>query len=231
MRLLILPALATLMLPAALPAARQEPARTRPAEEVALEVQQRYDRIRDFSAAFEHTYEGGALRRKAVERGTVQIKKPARMRWEYREPEKKLFVADGSQIYSYIPADRQVIVSPVPTEDQATTAVLFLTGKGHLTRDFDVRYAEELPPGAPADSLGFTLIPRTAERDYDTLTLVVDARTLQIRMLAARDRQGGHSSFSFSGIKENTGLADNLFAFKIPRGTDVIRSGSSPQRP
>jgi outer membrane lipoprotein carrier protein len=211
--------------------ARQEIARKRPAEEVAREVQQRYNRVRDFSAAFEHTYEGGVLRRKAVERGTVQIKKPARMRWEYTHPEKKLFVADGTQIYSYLPADRQVIISPMPTEDHATTATLFLTGKGDLTRDFDVSYADERPAGAPANAIALTLVPRQAERDYDTLTLVVEPASLQIRVLAARDRQGGRSTFSFSAIKENIGLTDNTFAFKIPRGTDVIRSGQSPDRP
>lgn len=211
--------------------ARQDVARKRPAEEVAREVQQRYDLVRDFTAAFQHTYEGGVLRRKAVERGTVQIKKPARMRWEYTHPEKKLFVADGQQIYSYLPADRQVIISPVPAEDQATTATLFLTGKGNLTRDFDVSYAEERPAGAPAGAIALTLVPRQPERDYDTLTLVVDPATLQIRMLAARDRQGGHSTFGFSRIKENVGLADNTFTFKIPRGTDVIRSGNTPDRP
>ena len=207
--------------------AAQAPAR--PATELARAVQQRYDTIRDFSADFTHMYEGGALHKKLTERGTVQIKKPGRMRWEYTDPEKKLFVADGSQIYSYIPADRQVIVSPMPTSDQATTAALFLTGKGNLTRDFTVSYGGV--PEAPAGTIALKLLPRLTERDYDALTLVVDAHSLQIRMIVAADRQGGKSTFAFSGIKENTGLADKIFAFKIPRGTDVVRTGTAPERP
>src|SRR5512141_647453 len=178
----------------------------RPAADLARAVQHRYDTVRDFSADFTHTYEGGALHKKLTERGTVQIKKPGRMRWEYTDPEKKLFIADGSQIYSYIPADRQVIVSPVPSNDQATTATLFLTGKGNLTRDFTVSYGSV--PGAPSDTVALKMLPRLPERDYDALTLVVDAKTLQIRMLVAADRQGGTSTFTFSGIKENAGLAD-----------------------
>jgi outer membrane lipoprotein carrier protein len=205
----------------------QTPAR--PAADLARAVQQRYDTVRDFSADFTHTYEGGALHKKVTERGAVQIKKPGRMRWEYTDPEKKLFVADGSEIYSYIPADRQVIVSPMPSNDQATTATLFLTGKGNLTRDFTVSYVTV--PDAPAGTVALKMLPRLPERDYDVLTLVVDAKTLQIRMLIAADRQGGKSTFTFTGIKENTGLTDKIFGFKIPRGTDVVRTGTAQERP
>ena len=218
MRLLLLTALAALVLGSTLGA--QAPA-TAPAPEVARAVQQRYDTIRDFSAQFVHVYEGGVLRKKVTERGTVQIKKPGRMRWEYTAPEKKVFVADGTQIYSYIPEDRQVIVRPMPTTDESTTATLFLTGKGNLTRDFGVSYGEL--PGAPGGTLVLKLVPKQTERDYDTLFLAVDPKSFQIRVLSAADRQGGRSTFTFAGIKENTGIADKTFTFRIPRGADVVR--------
>jgi outer membrane lipoprotein carrier protein len=162
------------------------------------------------------------LKRKSTERGTVQIKKPGRMRWEYTAPEKKTFVSDGLQIYSYVPADKQVIVSPMPDEDAATTAVLFLAGKGNLVRDFDVSYTETSVAGAVA----LRLDPRQKQRDYDWLIVVVDRTTLQIRGLTAADQQGGRSTFEFTNYRENTGVADNVFAFKIPRGADVIKAGS-----
>ena len=226
MRLLTLRAIVTAVA-VSVSIAAQTPAPPTPAE-VAKAVQQRYDTIRDFSARFVHGYEGGVLRKKVTERGTVQIKKPGRMRWEYTEPEKKVFVADGTQIYSYIPADRQVYISPMPATDQATTATLFLTGKGNLTRDFTVAYGEL--PGAPAGTTVLKLAPKQAERDYDVLYLAVDPATYQIRVLSAADKQGGRSTFTFSEIKENTGLADKTFVFKIPRGAEVVRSDSTPER-
>ena len=36
------------------------------------------------------------------------------------------------------------------------------------------------------------------------------------------DQQGGRSTFQFSNYRENIGLADSVFEFKIPKGTDVI---------
>jgi outer membrane lipoprotein carrier protein len=193
------------------------------AEQVAAALQAKYDRIRDFTADFVQLYESGVLKRKLTERGKVQVKKPGKMRWDYTHPEKKVFVSDGSQIYLHIPADNQVTVSPVPKQDEATTAVLFLVGKGNLTRDFKVGFTSEAPAGTHA----LRLDPKLPERDYDWLEIVVDQTTLQIRSLKAADRQGGVSTFQFSNFKENVGLSDKTFAFSIPRGADVIRSGNS----
>ena len=198
-------------------------AQTRPtAEALAQSLQKRYDRVRDFTADFVHTYRGGILRKQVSERGTMAVKKPGKMRWTYTAPEKKTFVSDGVKIYSYIPQDRQVIVSDVPDEDEATTPALFLAGKGDIARDFTASYVDDGPPG------GWTLklVPRRAERDYDTLILTVDPATLQIRVLTTTDRQGGESTFTFTKMKENQGLSDKDFAFRIPRGVDVITDGS-----
>jgi outer membrane lipoprotein carrier protein len=194
-----------------------------PAQEIAAAVQKKYDTLKDFTADFVQESEGGVLRRKQVERGVVQIKKPGKMRWDYKSPEPKLFVSDGHRIYLYVPADNQVVVSPFPSEDQATTAVLFLVGKGSLTRDFTVSYAD----GAGEDAYALRLQPKVAETDYDWLQVVVDRKSLQIRILTAADRDGGRSTFQFSNFKENTGLPDKTFAFKIPRGADVTTNGTA----
>ena len=189
-----------------------------PAAETARALQQKYDRVRDFTADFTHTYEGGVLKKTAVERGTVKIKKPGRMRWDYTAPDKKVFVSDGRKIYSYIPADKQAIVADMPAGDEAATAVLFLVGKGDLTRDFAVSYDPEPEP----DAWALRLEPRKKQRDYDWLVLVVDRKTLQIRSLTAAEQQGGRSTFAFTNYRENAGLDDKAFEFKIPRGVDVI---------
>lgn len=195
------------------------PPQPRPtATDAARALQQKYDRVKDFTADFTHLYEGGVLKKKTSEHGTVVIKKPGMMRWDYSEPEKKEFVSDGHKIYSYVPADKQVVISTMPPGDEATTAVLFLTGKGNLTRDYDVSYAE----GAPPDAWALKLEPRRKQRDYDWLILVVDRATLRIRALTAADQQGGTSTFTFTNYRENTGVPDKAFEFRIPRGADVI---------
>jgi outer membrane lipoprotein carrier protein len=198
-------------------------AQARPAPEaLAKSLQQRYDGIKDFSATFVHSYRGGVLRTQTQERGTVSVKKPGRMRWVYTAPEKKEFVADGRKVYSYIPQDRQVIVSDVPPDNQASTPALFLAGKGDIARDFTATYADTATPGTVA----LKLTPRRAEAEYEYLVVAVDPASLQIRALTTKDRQGGESTLTFSNLKENQGIPDKEFAFRIPRGVDVITDGT-----
>jgi outer membrane lipoprotein carrier protein len=193
------------------------------ARALAAAVQQRYERIRDFRADFAHEYAGGVLGRKTVERGEVVIRKPGRMRWTYTSPERKVFVSDGVKLYSYVPADRQVYVASVPDGEQASTPALFLAGQGNLTRDFTVTSVPA--PEELAGTVALELTPRRSEREYESLVLVVDRESLQWRQLVTRDRQGGTSTFSFTNLRENTGVPDSEFVFKIPRGVDVITEG------
>src|SRR5712671_2530632 len=65
------------------------------APELAAALQRKYDGIKDFSADFTHTYEGGVLRKQITERGHLIVKKPGKMRWDYTSPETKQFVSDG----------------------------------------------------------------------------------------------------------------------------------------
>lgn len=195
------------------------------ATELAAALQRKYDGIKDFSADFVHAYEGGVLHKQITERGTLLVKKPGKMRWEYTAPERKLFVSDGLKMYSYIPQDKQVIVSSVPTGDDATTPTLFLAGKGNLTRDFTPSLVRP-PDTAPAGSRALKLVPKSPQREYEWLTLVVDPATMAIRGLVTTDAQGGVSSFSFTNLKENINPADKEFAFKIPRGVDVVSASS-----
>lgn len=191
------------------------------AAELAVSLQRKYDSIRDFSTDFVHIYRGGVLRKQLSEKGRLLVKKPGMMRWEYTAPEQKTFVSDGLKLYSYIPRDKQVIVASVPQADTPAAPALFLTGKGNITRDFTPAWGE-MPAGSPAGAKALKLVPKAPQAEYDWLILVVDGATLSLQGLVSTDSQGGTSSFSFSNLKENVGLADKTFDFQIPRGVDVV---------
>lgn len=191
---------------------------------IARALQQRYQGIRDFSADFSQTYRGGPLKVQTREQGTVAIKKPGRMRWVYTKPERKEFVSDGTKIYFYLPAEKQVTVSRMPSDDLATTPALFLTGRGDIARDFASSFVEAPIPG----TLGLKLVPRRKEPDYEYFVVAIDPGTLQIRSLTTRDTQGGDSTLTFTKLKENQGISDKEFVFQIPRNVDVVTTDDSP---
>ena len=195
-----------------------------PIADLIVDLQAKYDSVRDFSADFEHTYAGGVLRTVLVERGTVQIKKPGMMRWNYNWPEEKVFVSDGSSLYSYIPFDRQVIVGQLPSDDRASTPALFLAGRGNLSTDFTAAY-DALGTTA-SDTWVVRLTPTGENVDYSHLMLGIDRISLSITQLSETDHQGAVSTFTFTALKENEQLPDSLFTFEVPRGTEVITEDS-----
>jgi outer membrane lipoprotein carrier protein len=203
------------LVPCALTQAQSQP--PPPAAELAQLLQAHYNTVRDFTADFVHQYRGGALRQSLTERGRVRIKKPGRMDWIYTSPEKKEFVSDGTKMYMFIEAERAVTIADLPTGDQASTALLFLTGKGDLTRDF----RPAVPKTSPAGTWQLDLIPKTTQAEFTSLTLWVDPRTLTMRGLASVDAQEGTSTFTFTNLRENVGLSDNQFSFKAPPGVEI----------
>jgi outer membrane lipoprotein carrier protein len=183
------------------------------AEDLARRVDARQKSVRDLTARFTQSYRSGVLGREVVERGTLAIKKPGRMRWEYKEPEKKLFVSDGKQFFFYVPADRQVIVKEQAGE-QGIPAFL-LAGQGILEQ-FQV-FPE--PPLAGRERL--RLVPRRPDAEVERIYLDVDAEA-RVRAIEVWDVQGGHSRFQFEDVKENVGLPDAQFKFEVPRGVEVV---------
>jgi len=194
---------------------------------LAAKVQQRYNGVKDIQGDFVQSYEGGVLRTKTTERGTVAIKRPGKMRFTYIKPEKKEFVSDGNRLYTHLVADKQVIVSPAPGPDQGDIPAMFLAGQSDLARDYTPSFTPL--PGAAPGLVTLKLVPRKKSEEYESIGIGVDPTTLQIQFLTAVDTQGGRSSFSFSNLKENRGLTDKQFEFRVPRGVDVVTNGGRVQ--
>lgn len=184
------------------------------AQALARRLDSHQRRTGDLRARFVQSYRSGLLGREVVERGSLSIKRPGRMLWEYRDPERKTFVSDGKNYWFYVPADRQVIVRD-QAGDQGLAALL-LSGDLVILDKFDVA----LEP-ATAGLRRLRLLPRQPDAEVERVFLEVDARE-RIVLLEVHDVQGNRSRFRFDDLRENTGLPDRLFRFEVPRGVEVV---------
>ena len=103
-------------------------------KDVAQHLQVSWDTIKDIQGDFVQTYEGGVLRTKTTERGSLKIKRPGRIRFTYTKPERKEFVSDGVRLYTHLVADKQVIVSPAPSAEDGDVPAMFLAGRSAIDR-------------------------------------------------------------------------------------------------
>ena len=191
------------------------PAAVTPAEDLARRVEARHRTLVDMTADFVQTYRSGMLGRGIVEKGSLSLKPPGRMRWEYQKPEKKVFVSDGKTFYFYVPADRQVIVRA--QADSRGIPALLMSGRGEILSTFAVTEED-----APSEGIRrLRLVPREADPEIDHVLLDVDA-SARIRGITVLDAQGNRSQVAFDRVKENVGLGDALFRFEVPRGVEVV---------
>jgi outer membrane lipoprotein carrier protein len=215
MPMLVLPAVLALA-QAAAPAAPPRSVDAELARGVLRRIEEHHARTSDFVARFSQSYRSGMLGREVTERGVVSIKRPGRMRWEYKDPEAKLFVSDGKTFYFYVPADRQVIVSE--QDEQRSLAGRLLSGHGGLADEFAASMEEPLEEGV----MRVKLVPLHEQPDVQKAFVDVEPSG-RIRAILLEDVQGNRTRFRFESVRENTGVRDDQFRFVVPPGVEVIR--------
>ncbi len=210
--------------PAAPLAAGPAAAATRPtAAQVVAKMQNIYDHTASIKAKFAQTLTGPTGKRQAS--GTVVLKKPGKMRWDYEKPEKKLFVADGTTLWVYEPEDEQAFKQSL-SSSQLPTQVSFLFGRGKLLEEFDISYLDGQLVGEPGDYV-LKLVPKVATAQYRYLVFVVSPATHLVKETLLYDQQGGTNHIVFSGLEQNpkNGIDDSRFAFTPPANTKIIGPG------
>jgi outer membrane lipoprotein carrier protein len=183
-------------------------------------LQNRYASVRTLRADFRQTYRAPGVNQ--VESGVFWMKKPGLMRWEYRDPEVKLFIADGHETFLYLPDERQVMVSRFSTSEMHSTPLRFLLGEGNISASFQVSPESETKPSLQGTLL-LRLEPRNPEPDYSYIVLELDMTTYDVRRIIIRERTGNTSEFLLTNMATNLKVDDKQFHFKMPKGVEVIR--------
>jgi outer membrane lipoprotein carrier protein len=188
-------------------------------DSIVRKVQERYDATRDFTADVTQEMTIASLGKTTTAHGTVAFKRPGKMRWDLRQGEQQVIVADGETLWLYQPSEKQVLKAPFDAAFRATTPISFLTGVGKITHDFDVSLDGD---DAQDGVLQLLLVPRRDSANIGKLRLTVARDSGEIRGAEIQDPLGNVSRLRFEHIKRNVGLGDDQFTFQVPPGVDVI---------
>src|SRR5207302_2010578 len=121
-----------------------------PVKKIASAVDARYNSLQSFKADFVETYSGNGVSRH--ESGTLALKRPGKMRWDYREPRQKLFLSDGKTAVFYVPGERQARKTAVKKLDDFRSPLRYLLGKTKLEKEFDrLAIADVASPKTPGN--------------------------------------------------------------------------------
>jgi outer membrane lipoprotein carrier protein len=215
---MIAAALAALLTLATPPAQAEAPtsgprasANSEKAEALARKVQAFYERTKDLQARFEQTYTYSGFGRRQASSGTLRVKKPGMMRWDYEKPAPKTVAVKGSRLVQYEPGENQAYVDEHFDASAMSAAVTFLLGKGDLAREFALA----------VDGSGALLLrPKEPDPRVDSIALTVGPEG-EVQATRVVDGAGNVNEIKFSEVKRNQGLSDAAFDVKLPK--DVRR--------
>jgi outer membrane lipoprotein carrier protein len=186
---------------------------------IADAVDQHYNHLHTLQCQFTEIYSGAGIER--TESGTLWLKKPGKMRWEYRSPRAKLFVGDGKEAWFYVPGERQVRRTEMRKLDDLRSPLAFLLGKTKLEKELrGLSPAPDLQPVDPGDVL-LRGVPKAMSGRVNQVLLEITP-TSRIERIVIQEADGSTTEYRFSDLKEDLQIADSQFQFTVPDGVEVI---------
>ena len=188
-------------------------------KDVAAAVDAHYNHLHSLEAQFTELYRGSGIER--TESGTLWLKKPGKMRWEYRSPKEKLFVSDGRDAWFYVPDDRQARKMAAKKLEDIRSPLAFLLGKTKLEKELQgLSLAPDVTPLAPGNVV-FRGVPTAYADQISEIVLEVTPEHRMARIMISQV-DGSTTEYRFTDQKENVPLADGRFEFKPPAGTETV---------
>jgi len=186
---------------------------------IAQAVDEHYNHLRSLQVDFIETYRGGGMDR--AESGTLWLKKPGKMRWEYRSPRDKLFLSDGKDAWFYVPGDKQARKTPVRKLEDLRSPLGFLLGKTKLEKELQgLGFAPDIAPMDQGD-LVLRGVPRALGDRINQILLEVTPQH-RIRRIQIDETDGSSTEYRFSEQREDVQIEDKLFRFAVPPGVEMI---------
>ena len=197
---------------------------------VATAVDEHYNQLRTLEAEFTEIYRGSGMER--TESGTLWLakaglKKPGKMRWEYRSPREKLFVSDGKDAWFYVPGDRQARRTDARKLDDIRSPLAFLLGKSKLQKELQgLSLAPDVTPLMAGDIV-LRGVPRALAGQVSEILLEVTPEH-RIERILLNEVDGSVTEYRFSEQKENQAIPEGRFRFSPPAGTETVESELKP---
>jgi len=192
------------------------------AQEVAMRVENTLRSFQSFQANFEQLYYSATVSMPLHEKGKLYFKKPNLMKWEYQDPEEKVFLIKDDLFWDYNKEEKQLIKYDL-SRGEFNSEVLFLLSGQVALRD---RYFVELNPFPTENpnTLQIKLTPKDEEYADTFLLLEIDEKTWFIQTLISFDWTGNKTEFRFSRIKTNINLPNRTFELRVPSDVEIIEN-------
>jgi outer membrane lipoprotein carrier protein len=202
------------------------PAQQVDVKRLASQVDEHYNQLNSFKSAFTEVYQGPGISR--TESGTLWLKKPGRMRWEYHVPREKLFLINSDHAYFYVTGEHLARKTPVKNLDDIRSPLRYLLGKTKLEKELEgLSVAPDLSPLETGDTV-LRGVPKMMKDRVASVILEISP-SHQIHRIVIHGVDDTITDFRFTQIEENVPVQDSLFRFTPPPGVETLEDSQVAQ--
>jgi outer membrane lipoprotein carrier protein len=181
-------------------------------------VETRYNSAKTLQVLFHEDYTPPG-RAKRSESGTLVLRKPGRMRWDYDQPKGKLFIGDGKFLWLYTPEDNRAEKMKLKESDDMRAPLAFLLGKLDFSKEF--RNLQAKPEGP---DVRITAEPSSDNLPYSAVEFLV-APDHHIKVVKVTGFDHSILAFRLDTEVVDPPLNAKLFQFQVPKGAQLVEAG------
>ena len=185
--------------------------------EIMDKVEKKYD-VDDFSAYFVQESTLKAMDISDVASGSIFVKRPGMMRWEYDKPDKQTITTNGKKLWVYKPDDNQVMIGKAPSFFGDGKGAGFLSDIKLIREKFKVNFEKQKSD----HDYVLKLLPKEQTAGITEIYLAISKITFKIKKIITRNEYDDETVIDLINSKFNLNLDKSLFNFIVPQGTDVI---------
>lgn len=187
----------------------------------AAKIDARYNGMKSLRADFTENYSGAGIDR--AESGTLWLKKPGKMRWDYTSPRPKIFLIDDHTAWFYVPGERQARRTTLKNLDDLRSPLRFLLGRTHLEKELrGLSLAVDVTPQKTGDVV-LRGVPVGMEDRVSEVLLESDPQGY-LRRIEMDELDGSKTVFQLNQQQENAAIPNGEFHFTPPVGVEVLQS-------
>jgi outer membrane lipoprotein-sorting protein len=176
------------------------------------DVERYINSIRTLQARFVQSNPNGS-----VVQGTLYVRRPGRMRFQYDAPSQLKVVADGTQVTMWDPASKDFGQWPI-----GWTAASFLVKEPlQLSGDLTVQSTQRTADGL----LALTMV-QTRKPQEGKVIVRVSENPMQLRGWTIIDNRGNKVDVTLTNLQTGMQLADSLFKYDGPDAGQIMRGGN-----
>jgi outer membrane lipoprotein carrier protein len=187
---------------------------------VVKQIEAAYRNTKELQTDFVQTTQYEGFDTPYISKGLLFIRRPDRMRWDYREPSHHQIYVNGDTVIYLVPEHQQAIRTTMDREVHTPVPLMLLAGAATLSEQFSIVW--DGAPGKTNGAYRLRLTGKGAGASLAPMTIEASAGTYLIQRVILHDPSGAQTTFEFSHLTLNGGLDDTLFVFTPPAGIEVV---------